>query len=99
MTDFERELREMIRDVVREELARDRETRSPRAEFVSTTTAARIADVTAHTVRRWIREGRLVAHGTGGRLRVRRSDVERLLGEGASGGDLTPEQMARRDFG
>lgn len=100
MTDISNQLREMIREVVREELARIRDEHDRGAEFLSTATAANLADVTSHTVRRWIREGKLDAYGTGSRLRVRRGDLERLVGgHRREGESLTPEQLALRKFG
>ncbi len=65
-------------------------------EYVSTTTAAKLAGVTAHTIRRYIREGKLSSTG-GRRHRIPRGELEAFLRDGARD-ELTPEAMARRDF-
>jgi excisionase family DNA binding protein len=70
------------------------------AIYLSPRAAGDLADVTAATIRRWIREGRLPAHRAGSRVRVLRSDLERLLRSGHSrkaSSDLedeTPTQAA-----
>ena len=40
--------------------------------------AARVAGVTAETVRRWVRRGRLADHGVGRGVRVRRAELRAL---------------------
>jgi excisionase family DNA binding protein len=75
------------------------ELRAPE-EYLSTDAAAQLAGVHADTVRRWIREGKLEEHRAGRLVRVRRSDVERLLREGRRRrDDASPEELAVRDFG
>jgi excisionase family DNA binding protein len=91
----ERALRALIVDVVREELAK---MQAP-AEYLSTGEAAKLAGVAAGTVRRWIREARLTEHRAGRHVRVRRADLERLLGGSRKTPDLSPEELARRVFG
>jgi excisionase family DNA binding protein len=96
--DFEAALRALIAEVVREELDRRDATRA-QPEYLSPAAAGKIADVTAATIRRWIREGRLPAHHAGSRVRVLRSDLECMLrsGRSRSGHDSeTPVQVAAR---
>jgi excisionase family DNA binding protein len=88
---------EVAREVLREELAK----MPRREEFLSTAKAAAHAQVAAGTIRRWIRERRLVGYRAGRQVRVRREDLDKLLRSGPSvnANQLTPEQLARRDFG
>jgi excisionase family DNA binding protein len=97
MSGFESGLRAMIAGIVREELAK----LPQRDEYLSTGAAAEYAKVAPGTIRRWIREGRLVRLRAGRVMRVRRADLETLLqiGTRQNMNDLTPEQLARRDFG
>lgn len=71
--------------------------------YLSTAAAAAHAEVAPGTIRRWIREGRLVEHRAGRELRVSRAELEQLLGRGirapGPGRELTPEQLAARRFG
>ena len=79
------ELRTMVQDLIREELAKLSPVQlGPGApsEFLSTTDAARIADVTQGTIRRWIREKRLERASAGRMIRVRRVDLEMLMRPG-----------------
>ena len=90
----------MIRDEVRRALA---EAIQP-DEYLATREAAGIAGVAVGTIRRWVREGRLPEHRAGRVVRVRRSDLEKLLRSGRRRtGDLadglSPEARALRDFG
>lgn len=100
MTDPIDALRAFIAQVVRDELARQRPAAPAADEYLSVARAAAVADVAPGTVRRWIREGRLVGHHAGRVLRVRRTDLEALLrGGGRRDRELTAEQLADRDFG
>lgn len=76
--DLEAIVRAIAHDVMCEELARERADH-PRDEYLSTEAAARFADVAVGTIRRWVRESRLPEHRAGRRVRVRRSELERLL--------------------
>lgn len=50
-----------------------------RADYMTTGEAARFLAVSAETVRRWVKEGRVDAYVTpGGRHLVHRSEVERM---------------------
>jgi excisionase family DNA binding protein len=97
------ELDELVRRLVREEVARQlAELRPAQAPPVLLTVAeaAALARVAAGSVRRWIREGRLPATGSGRLLRIAVVDLERLL---ACGRRRDPgssaEDRAERDFG
>jgi len=71
-------------------------------EYLSTNAAGKLAQVAPGTVRRWIREGRLIGLRAGRVVRVRRSELEQLLRDGARSrvdGDESPEALALRDFG
>lgn len=94
-------LRDLIADVVREEVKRALADVMRPDEYLSTRRAAAFAEVAPGTVRRWIREGRLVGHKAGRVVRVKRSDLEDMLKVGSRphANDATPEEMARRDFG
>lgn len=78
--------------------ARPREI-PPADSYLSTVHAAELADVAPGTIRRWIREGRLVGHRAGRKVCVRRSELEQLLRSDRGAGNMTPEQLAARDFG
>lgn len=99
-------VRAFVREVVREELAARAETSSDRDRYLATADAAELAGVAEGTIRRWVREGRVPGHRAGRVLRVRASDVHRLLASGVSRSGpsmnlsgLSPEQLARRHFG
>jgi hypothetical protein len=114
VTDVGDALRALVREVVREELARERGTASTSAGFVGTREAAKIAGVKPHTIRRWISTGKLRATGVSmratdspefptvgdGRYRIARADLDAYLRSGGRERDaLTPREKARRDFG
>jgi excisionase family DNA binding protein len=93
-------LRETIRAIVREELALALADRAEPDELMSTANAAELAGVAEGTVRRWIREGRLPERRAGRLLRVSRSELATLLGiSRRAAGELSPEELADRDFG
>ena len=96
-------LREVVRDVVREELAGLVALRSDADRYLPTADAASLAGVAKGTIRRWVRENRIPGHRAGRVLRVRTSDLQRLLASGAHAPRkdeaLSPEELARRDFG
>jgi excisionase family DNA binding protein len=71
-------LDELIRAIVREEIARLVPAQAP-SKALTTEEAAELAGVTAKTVRAWISEGRLPAGRRGARRTVQRADLERLL--------------------
>lgn len=100
MSALETGLRELIAELVRDEVRRALAAAMRPEEYLTTARAAQVAQVTPGTIRRWIRQGRLSAHRAGRSCRVTRADLDRLL-LGGSGGKqgLSPEAMAARDFG
>jgi excisionase family DNA binding protein len=79
------ELRIMVQELIREELAKlplGTSGHKPPSEFLSTTDAARIAGVTQGTIRRWIREKRLERASAGRMIRISRVDLEMLMRPG-----------------
>jgi excisionase family DNA binding protein len=102
MTDPLDSLRALIAELVRVEVAKLAPL-ATNSEFLSVNRAAEVADVAPGTIRRWVREGALPDLRAGKHVRVKRSDLERLLrGEGKrkkTGRDETPEEWAARKFG
>jgi excisionase family DNA binding protein len=98
MTDLEKSIGDMVRRIVREELASV--VAKPPTEYLSTSEAAELARVAPGTIRRWIREERLDRHKAGREVRVKRDQLEQLLrSDRRPANDLTPEELALRDFG
>jgi excisionase family DNA binding protein len=97
---LEAKFRVLIAEVVREEIARAFPMSTHHDEYLSTVDAGALAGVAAGTIRRWIREGRLAGHRAGRLVRVRLADLERLLSDGhRRATEMSPEELARRDFG
>lgn len=100
---FDETVRAFVREVVREELAGRAATSDDRDRYLATAAAAELAGVAEGTIRRWVREGRVPGHRAGRVLRVRSSDVHRLLSSGGRAprthAALSPEELARRNFG
>jgi excisionase family DNA binding protein len=71
------------------------------AELLSTAEAARYAKVSPRSIRRWLDQGKLEALHAGRELRIRRADLDQLMrgGRRRKATELTPEQLAARDFG
>ncbi len=102
MSDLDDRFREMIREVVRQEISSAIAKAIKPDEQLPTAVAAKVASVTPKTIRRWIEEGKLTKHYAGRELRISRRELEDLMrGERCDPGgrDLTPEEMAARDFG
>ena len=97
MTDIE----QIIRRIVREELASAANDQTPVGEYLSTTEAAAFARVTPGTIRRWIRAGELTRHEAGAHVRVRRDELEAFMKCEVISIDknLSPRERARRRFG
>jgi excisionase family DNA binding protein len=51
-------------------------------EFLTVAEVAEILKLNQQTVRNWIDQGSLPAHRVGRRVRIRRSDLDRMLDEG-----------------
>lgn len=95
---FHELIRELIRQEVRIALA---EARPAPDEYFTTAEAARYAKVAPRSIRRWLDQGKLRALHAGRELRIRRADLDELMRSGRRGNasELTPEQLAERDFG
>lgn len=93
-------LKELIRQIVREEIAAAR-LPGNHAGYMSVADAARHAQVDPRTIRRWMDEGRLTRYEAGRERRVSLDELEKLMRPGgkARSKELTPEEMAERDFG
>lgn len=97
---LEHALRALVVEVVREELAKV----SPPAPdgYLTVREAGVVAGVVPSTVRKWLAAGRLPRYSAGADPRVKRSDLERLLRtphRKRVDDELSPEEMALRDFG
>jgi len=66
-----------------------------RPEYASTTKAARLVDMNAATIRRWLRDGVLRRYRVGGRWRVKVSELEQLIANTAPG-ELTDDEVEAR---
>jgi excisionase family DNA binding protein len=58
--------------------------------FLTVAEVAELLKLNQQTVRNWIDQGSLPALRVGRRVRIRRSDLERLLEEGYTGGSRAP---------
>lgn len=56
-------------------------------EFLTVAEVAELLKLNQQTVRNWIDQGSLPALKVGRRVRIRRSDLERVLADGAMGGE------------
>lgn len=98
MSALEHGLRELIVDLVREEVRRVLGEATQPDEFLTTAEAAEVAKVAQGTIRRWIRDGRLTPHHAGRELRVRRVDLDAIMRDGGRRDrERTPEELAE-DF-
>lgn len=98
------DLEEMIRKIVRDELAKQATPANddaPAGEYLSTAEAADLARVSVYTIRRWVRNGELTRHEAGSRVRIRRDELEKLLACEVVPIDskLSIEERVRRRFG
>lgn len=91
------ELEDMVRKIVRDELARLAPKEPANDGYLSTEAAAEFADVAVATIRRWVREGKLPEHRAGRRVRVLKSELSQLLDGGrrpTKRAKLSPEERA-----
>ena len=100
---IEERLREIVAELVRDEIRRSAPSASVEDGYITTRKAAELAAVHPATIRRWIADGRLPTRQVGSparpRFRVLRSDLDRVLGtQPAKPKQMTPEERARRDF-
>lgn len=93
-------IEEMVRAIVRDELAKSRPANDA-TDYLSTSEAAAFARVSPGTIRRWVRTGELTRHEAGTRVLVRRDELEKFLACEVTPIDvnLSPEERARRRFG
>ncbi len=68
--------------------------------FLTVAEVAEVLKLNPQTVRNWIDQGSLPALRVGRRVRIRRSDFERILAESYSGGSMgkTPAGPSAEDF-
>lgn len=109
MSGLDSVLRELVRDVVREELRAHAarrcdgagtstvESRATDATYVSTAKAAKLADVHPATIRDWVRRGLLQEHRAGRVLRVRCDELHALMDRFKKGTDEVVDLDARAD--
>jgi excisionase family DNA binding protein len=94
---IEETLRGLVAQVVRDELRKL--ATGPADEYLSTNAAAKLADVAAGTIRRWVKNGRLRNYHAGRLVRISKHDLERLMRDGSASNDsLNPEQLATRKY-
>jgi excisionase family DNA binding protein len=62
--------------------------------FLTVAEVAELLKLNQQTVRNWIDQGSLPALRVGRRVRIRRSDFDRLLEQGSTGGSRGPAQDA-----
>lgn len=104
MTNLETTLRQIIADVVREELRAAFPYSTPRhstdagARYVSPMQAATIASVSTRAVRLWIHQGRLPAFHAGRLVRVSLDDLRAFLEPKSYDSPCAPEQEADLAF-
>src|SRR5581483_7823013 len=72
-------------------------------EFLTVAEVAEMLRLNQQTVRNWIDQGSLPAHRVGRRVRIRRSDLDRMLDEGytvrTDSADGSPDQASGRSTG
>jgi excisionase family DNA binding protein len=97
------DLEHMIRQIVRDELAKNAKPANDDApsDFLSVREAAAHARVSVYSIRRWVRRGELTKHTAGSRLLVKRDELDALLACEVVPIDarLSIEERVRRRFG
>ncbi len=66
----------------------------PEEEFLTVAEVAEVLKLNQQTVRNWIDQGSLPAVRVGRRVRIKRSDFERILDQGYSGRSSSPPAPA-----
>ena len=101
MASLARAIAELVRVEVDARVRAALADRSAVDELLSTGEAAEYAKVTPRSIRRWLDEGKLRALHAGRELRIRRADLDELMRSGRrrDAAELTPEELAERDFG
>jgi excisionase family DNA binding protein len=67
-------------------------------EFLTVAEVAELLKLNQQTVRNWIDQGSLPALRVGRRVRIRRSDLERVLEDGSTQGGKAAEGPSAADF-
>lgn len=93
------ELAEYIRILVANEVTKQIGHVRALGEYLTTEEAGELARVATGTVRRWIREGRLPSQSAGREIRIRRSDLERLMTGDRKKREPSPEALAADALG
>lgn len=95
------DLEQLIRQIVRDELAKAKPANDAPGDYLSVAEAAAVARVSPYTIRRWVKRGELTRHEAGTRVLVKRGELEALLACEVVPIDahLSPEERARRRFG
>jgi excisionase family DNA binding protein len=93
-------LKDLVREVVREELARERASAEHGRELLTTKEASAVAKVSADTIRAWAKTGRLKVQRVGRQMRINRADLDHALANPGPRNDrdekLSPQELARR---
>jgi excisionase family DNA binding protein len=104
MSDLETALRQIIAEVVREELHAILGRRGAQMEsdggrrYVSPAQAAAIASVSTRTIHTWVRQGRLPAFRPGRLLRVAVDDLHACMATKPPESSLSPKELADLKF-
>lgn len=98
---FRAMLRDIVREVVRDELASLKNAGADIVEdprYVCAREAAEIASVNEETIRVWVRQGFLQAHWAGRKLRIERGDLDEFMRRGlpTRAEDFDADELARK---
>ena len=95
----ERSLVHLITDALRQVLREELSKAPERIEYLSVREAAEIANVIPGTIRSWIEAGKLGRFQAGRHVRIKRSDLDALLGQPAlKEREASPEELAFAAF-
>lgn len=89
------DLEDMVRKIVRDELAKVKPANDETTGFMSVAEAAAFARVSVYTIRRWVKQGALTRHEAGTRIIVKREELEKLL-ESDEPRDSIEDRVRRR---
>lgn len=96
---IEQSIRELVHKVARDEVRQALTEALKPDELITPAQAAKQVNVSAGTVRRWVKQKKLRRHGEGTRIvRVSRNELERLMRTGVAG-EMSPEELAAKRFG
>jgi excisionase family DNA binding protein len=95
----EKSLVHLITDAVRQVLREELSKMPERSEYLSVRDAAQIANVIPGTIRSWIDTGKLGRFQAGRHARIKRSDLDALLGQPVTRErEASPEELAFAAF-